>query len=387
MNQKVIPEGFELVWNPVTCKEVMRPIFGFSDKYLTPTSFVPENSEKKASSKSGKNNSNLSAAKINKNDEYFTGLGDIVKELKHYTNQFKDKVVYCPCDKAFNLGRSKFIEYFLAIFHIIGLKKLICTQYNPNGKGEMKVVDFANRGFKWEYHGEYKDGSKIDESMIDITLLEGDGSFESEECQKLMRECDIVVTNPPFSRFKEFLAQLMKYDKKFLIIGNMNAITYKDVFSLIKGNKLWLGMTNPSTFETPEGEKKTFGNTRWFTNLNHDKRIEEIYLPKTYNPDDYQKYDNYDAIEVDKTKNIPNDYDGVIGVPISFLERYNPNQFAVIGMFNDYKPNKVDLDAGLIGGEPTYVDEQHKRFCGPVIQGKSKYARILIRNLHPVKTQ
>ena len=383
---KRIPDGFELFYNPITEKEVLRPIAGFSEKYLTPNTFIAKSTSSFAKSIKGKNNSNLNAAKINKNDEFYTSLGDIIKEIKHYKKYFKGKVIYSPCDKAFNCGRSNFVEYFLSVFHDLGLKKFICTQYNPNGCGKMKIIDFEKHGFMWEYHGEYSDGTKIDESMIDTEILKGDGSFDSTECQEIMKNSDIVITNPPFSKFREFLAQIMKYDKKFIIIGSLNAITYKEVFPLIKDNKVWLGMTNVSTFIQPDGTEKKFGNIRWYTNLEHNKRKEGIYVFKTYNEKDYPKYENYDAINVDRTKNIPIDYSGVMGVPISFLNNYNPNQFEIIGLGianlglscgvapykKEHKKYRKEIQKrGTVDGDLYMVDN------GVVVV---PYARILIRH-------
>lgn len=364
---KKVPEGFEWVWNPITECNVLRPIKGFSEKYLTSTSFVPQHTRPLVTAVAGKNNSNLHAARVNKNDEFFTTLPDIVSEMRNYTQYFRDKVIYCPCDKAFNVGKSNFVKYFMAVFHTLGIRKLICTQYNPNGQGQLQVIDFANHGFKWEYHGEYKDGTDIDESMIDTSILNGNGSFDSEECRCIMKESDIVVTNPPFSKFREFLAQILEYDKKFIIIGNVNAVTFKEVFPLIKNNKVWWGMSPRNmTFELPDGSKKEV-NACWYTNLEHNKRIEGIYLSKTYIPENYLRYDNYDAIYIDKVKNIPRDYYGVMGVPITFIERYNPNQFEIVDS-RDYMINGFHSDnLGMV-----------KNTWGKV-NGKNTYAHIFIR--------
>ena len=362
MSGKTPPEGFEFVWNNITQREVLRPIVGFSQKYLTPTTFVPPPPAVQISATSGRKNSNLHAARVNKNDEFFTSLDDVTKEMKNYKKYFVGKTIYCPCDKAFNLGRSNFVTYFMGVFHDCGIGKLICTQYNPNGQGQMQVVDFANHGFKWEYHGEYGDGTKIDESMIDTTILRGDGSFDSEECREIMKECDIVVTNPPFSKFREFLAQILEYDKKFIIIGNVNAVTYKEVFPLIKDNKVWWGMSPRNMeFVLPNGKKKSV-NACWYTNLEHDKRIEKIYLSKTYTPEEYPKFYNFDAINVDKVKNIPRDYEGVMGVPITFIEHYNPNQFEIVDsrhyMINGFHSDNLGMVKntwGKVNGENTYA--------------------------------
>ena len=384
---KTVPDGFELFYNPITEKEVLRPIVGFSNKYIESDSFIPETKTYKAKTIKGKNNSNLHAAKINQNDEFYTSLGDIIKEIKHYKKYFNGKVIYSPCDKAFNCGRSNFVEYFLSVFHDLGLKKFICTQYNPNGCGKMKVIDFEKHGFMWEYHGEYSDGTKIDESMIDTEILKGDGSFDSDECQEIMKNSDIVITNPPFSRFREFLAQIIKYDKKFLIVGPFNAITYKDVFPLIKDNKIWLGIKNGTSFIQPDGTKKKFGNIGWYTNLEHNKRKDGIYIFKKYNESEYPKYENYCAINVNKTKDIPIDYDGIMGVPISFLNNYNPNQFQIIGL--------GIAKLGLACGVEPYKDE-HKKYRKEIqkrgtVDGDLymvdngvvvvPYARVLIRHI------
>ena len=388
MSDRAAPKGFEFVYNPITGCDVLHPIIGFSEKYLTTKSFIPSSTTNIATSISGKNNSNLHAAKVNKNDEFYTTLKDITRELGHYSEHFKDKIVYCPCDKVFNLGRSNFAEYFISMFHNLGIKKLICTQFNPNGCGEMKVVDFSNHGFKWEYNGEYPDGGEIDESMIDTTILKGNGSFDSDECQEIMMGCDIVSTNPPFSRFREFLSQIVRFEKKFLIIGNLNAITYKEVFPLIKNNKVWLGMTNVQTFIQPDGTEKKFGNIGWFTNLEHNKRVDGIYLSKTYVESEYPKYENYDAIEVSKARNIPIDYDGVMGVPISFLEHYNPEQFEIVGC-----ADANELPSGWSGMSKEFVDLYYEqgntgsykagnRLACFIDGGNAKvpYKRILIRH-------
>ena len=202
-----------------------------------------------------------------------------------------------------------------------------------------------------------------------LALLDGDGDFRSKECIELLKQADIVVTNPPFSLFREYLAQLIKYDKKFLIIGNMNAITYKETFQFIKGNQLWLGFNYVKEFKQPDGSVKIFGNVNWFTNLDIAKRHEELILYKTYegNEKEYPKYDNYDAIEVSKTKEIPMDYQGAMGVPITFMDKYNPEQFEIIGMAED---NGKGFSGGLWDGKNVRC----------VIHGKNKFKRIFIKN-------
>ena len=291
------------------------------------------------------NNTNLTDAKKAKNDEFYTRIEDIEKELKYYKDFFKGKVVYCNCDIADGENRSNFFVYFVENFKEFGLKRLICTSYNKGGKGRLCIYD----------------GNTNLNNIID---MEGNGDFRSEECIKWLEKCDVVVTNPPFSLFRDFVAQLMEYGKKFLIIGNKNAITCKEIFPLIKDNRLWLGITSSEDFIQPKGDKKKNmkGLTRWFTNIEHSKRNLPLDLYKKYNPKDYPKYDNYDAINVDKTKDIPMDYDGVMGVPITFLDKYCPTQFEIMGIHGncyDYtKPQKI-----------------------LTINGKKVYKRIMIRKI------
>lgn len=394
-----IPEGFDLYFNTLTGNWVLRPVKGYSTTYYkkdmyipkkkveekveTPTIFKEEETAVEEKNVSG--NSNLRKADKEKNDEFYTRLADIVDELKHYEEHFKDKIVYCPCDKLFNEGQSNFGRYFINRFHKLGLKKLICTQYNPNGVGVVKEYDFEKCGVKWEYNGEKEEGEYVDESDIDTYFLKGNGSFDSDECKEIMRGCDIVVTNPPFSLFRPFVEQIMSMGKKFLIIGNKNAITYKEIFAYLKENKMWLGYNSPKEFDQPDGDepKVMNGLTRWFTNLDINKRKEYIGLIKKYNPTDYPKYDNYDAIEVSKVTDIPRDYDGVIGVPITFLDKYNPNQFEIIGLAAD----KRDEGEIFVKGKQTYLDERHKKFVGMVLNGKATYARILIRKIKELPTE
>ena len=255
-----------------------------------------------------RNNGNLNKAKAAKNDEFYTRLQDIENELRHYRNHFKGKVVYCNCDDA---RESNFFKYFSTNFQKLGLKKLITSGLKEDGT---------------------ENGTGVVALQIgdDIDIYDGNGDFRSEECIEFLKEADIVVTNPPFSLFREYVAQLMQYGKKFLIIGNGNAVTYKEIFPLIKENKLWLGITSVKDFIQPNGEIKKFGNICWFTNLEHKKRNEELILYKHYNPTEYPKYENADAIEVSKVAEIPMDYGGVCGVPISFLDKYCPNQFRIV---------------------------------------------------------
>lgn len=295
-------------------------------------------------------NTNLHSAKKAKNDEFYTQLTDIEKELKHYKDFFKGKVVYCNCDDA---RESNFFKYFSLNFEHLGLKQLITTAFKADGHG-VKLV----------YNGDTNDNHIVDEEEIEITELEGNGDFRSTECLDILEHCDVVVTNPPFSLFREYIATLVRYNKKFLVIGNKNAITYKEIFPLIKENQLWLGVTSPEDFIQPKGdEKKNMkGLTRWFTNIEHSKRNTPLDLYKRYTAEDYPHYDNYDAIECGKVADIPMDYEGVIGVPITFLDKYCPSQFQIVGIANS---------ARWIGDFPCYT----------IINGIKIYNRILIKRI------
>ena len=307
-------------------------------------------------------NKNLHQAKKAKNDEFYTQLTDIEKECFHYREHFRDKVIYCNCDDA---RESNFFKYFAMNFEFFGLKKLITTGYKADGKGVCLV-----------YEGD-KNGNKVaDDNEIQVTELKGDGDFRSEECIELLKQADIVVTNPPFSLFREYVAQLVEYEKKFLIIGNQNAITFKEIFPLIKENKLWLGITmngsnrwfqapdkyqvqeNAAGYKEIDGKKYFFVNgVTWFTNLEHKKRNEELILYKQYSEECYPKYDNYDAIDVSKVAEIPVDYEGIMGVPITFLYKYNPSQFQII----KFRKGNDDKDLS--------------------VNGKCPYFRILIKKI------
>ena len=272
-------------------------------------------------------NKRLKQAKNAKKDEFYTQLIDIENELKHYKHYFKDKIIYCNCDDP---KLSNFWKYFKTNFEYLKLKKLIATHYNwgqqsykleliKNTKGELKTIK---------------------------TDLDGDGDFRSEECIEILKEADIIVTNPPFSLFRKYMAQLIKYNKKFIIIGHQNAIAYKEIFPLIKNNQIWLGYgfkggaayfinkhyeDYASSSNHKEGMIRVSGVV-WFTNIEIKKCYEELVLYKNYNEEEYPKYENYEAINVNKTKDIPIDYDGVMGVPITFLYKYNPKQFKIIGL-------------------------------------------------------
>ena len=324
-------------------------------------------------------NKNLHKAKSNKKDEFYTQLSDIERELKHYRKHFKDKVVYCNCDDP---RVSNFFHYFSYNFEKLGLKKLITTCYK-NKQMDLFSQNDSEEAIYLEYEGD-KNGNNIpDIEEIGVKPLKGDGDFRSPESIELLKQADIVVTNPPFSLFREYVAQLIEYDKKFLIIGSLNAVTYKEIFKLIKENRLWIGYNNGDMeFKVPDyyeeratrfrqdenGQKwRSLGNICWFTNLDISKRNEELILYKTYNPKEYPKYDNYDAINVNKVAEIPMDYKGFMGVPITFLSKYSPQQFELLGIMNTGEENK-----GI-----RYEGTPHGR---PIINGKEKYLRILIKN-------
>lgn len=285
-------------------------------------------------------NDNLSEARKNKNDEFYTQIEDIEKEMKHYVQYFKGKIIYMNCD---NPTWSNFWKYFHLNFSALGLKKLISSHYDKN-----------EPTYKMEYTG--GDDNDIETGII--TPLEGNGDFRNQECIDLLKESDIVVTNPPFSIAREFyIPQLIQYEKKFLIIGDLNWLTYKDIFPLLQNNDVWLGYNNVKEFIQPDGSIKKFGNKLWFTNLDIKKRQEKIILWKNYTPEEFPTYENYNGINVNKTSEIPCDYDGVMGVPITFMDKYNPDQFEILGIDKDLTDN-------------------HKR---GIINGKQLYARIFIR--------
>ena len=312
-------------------------------------------------------NNNLHNAKRAKNDEFYTRLEDIEKEMCHYREHFRGKVVYCNCDDPIE---SEFTRYFAHKFEDWGLKKLISTGYKESGHGVMYV-----------YEGD-KNGNLVpDRSEWKITELQGNGDFRSEECVELLKQADIVVSNPPFSLFREYVAQLIEYGKEFLIIGNKNAITYKEIFPLIKENKLWLGISFPNEFILPNGEitKTVSGLCRWFTNLTHDKRNKPLDLVQKYDPRYYPKCDNYDCIECSKVMDIPVDYDGVIAVPITFLDKYCPNQFRILGIAcgNSWANYKDILK--LLNFNPNM--KYGGGLGSPILNGKATYARLLIQKI------
>ena len=321
------------------------------------------------------NNSNLHAAKAAKNDEFYTQITDIEKELSNYKDFFKGKVVYCNCDDA---RESNFFKYFSKNFEFLGLKKLITTGYKAEGKGVVLV-----------YEGDKNGNHKVEDNEIVVRELEGSGDFRSEECIEFLKEADVVVTNPPFSLFREYVKQLMDYGKKFIIIGNQNAITYKEIFPYIKNNELWLGVSmnganrwfyapdnyevkeNAAGYKVENGRKMFFVNgVVWFTNISNEKRNKKLDLIRRYS-NEYPKYDNYDAIEVSRVENIPMDYDGVMGVPISFLHKYNPEQFEIVWT----------SDRGGDGKIENLKIPNQARYDAPTVNGVGVYKRIFIKRL------
>lgn len=255
----------------------------------------------------------LHRAKDTKNDEFYTRLNDVENELEYYRQHFNDKIILCNCDDP---TKSAFWEYFHINFTELGLRKLISTHY-----------DKENLTYQMEYDG----GNDNDINVGVVVPLKGNGDFRSKECLDLLDECDIVVTNPPFSLAREYMKILIEHNKKFIIIGDLNWITYKEIFPLLKNNQVWLGYNLIKGFMQPDGSIKKFGNKYWYTNLDIPKRHEELNLCNKYIPDEYPKYDNYDAINVNKVSDIPYDYDGVMGVPITFMDKYNPNEFNILG--------------------------------------------------------
>ena len=327
-------------------------------------------------------NQNLHAAARAKKDEFYTQMEDIANELKHYKEHFRGKTVLCNCDDPYE---SNFFKYFALNFNALGLRKLIATCFDGSPvQGNELLFDFGDGTDekKIAYKVEITEVSDLNgDGRVDLadvryllkndhnvlTTLKQHGDFRSAECIELLKQADIVCTNPPFSLFREYVAQLIAFDKKFLIIGNQNAITYKEIFPLIKENRLWLGFkAGDMAFRVPEnyearetrywqdetGQKwRSMGNICWFTNLDHKKRHEELVLYKSYTPEEYPKYDNYDAINVNKTADIPCDYFGAMGVPITFLDKYSPEQFEIVG--NEYSLN-IEKGRGYVNGKRMY---------------------------------
>ena len=284
-------------------------------------------------------NKYLKVANKNKNDEFYTQLADIERELFHYKDHFKGKIIYCNCDDP---RVSNFFKYFYLNFEFFGLKRLITTCYK-----NQEIDLFSQNDSEKAVWIEYEGGGNIDNfDNIKVNELKGNGDFRSDECIEILKTADIVITNPPFSLFREYVAQLMEYEKKFVIVGSMNATSYKDIFEFILQNKLWLGygfQGSNAYFGTPNQKEYATGvrtekglvkfrNCHWFTNLDIKKRHEDILLWKQYTPEEYPKYENYNAINVDKTADIPVDYYENIGVPITFLDKYNPDQFEIVAL-------------------------------------------------------
>lgn len=342
-------------------------------------------------------NKNLNKASKTKFDEFYTQLTDIEKELKHYQKHFKDKTVLCNCDDP---RVSNFFHYFSHNFEKLGLKKLITTCYK-NQNSDLFSQNKSEKAIYLVYEGDKNNNRVPDPSEIGIKNLKGNGDFRNKECIELLKEADIVVTNPPFSLFREYVAQLLEYKKKFLIIGNGNSITYKEIFKNIQENEIWLGVTKPQLFLIDskerfakycsdankvivEGKEYWAVNisvgtpTYWFTNLDMSKRHEDIILYKKYygNESEYPKYVNYDAIEVGKVKDIPLDYEGEMGVPITFLDKYNPDQFEIIGSSMTLgEPMSAIAVKGTYsaGGPRFYLDNGNGKY-------QRLYDRIVIRN-------
>jgi len=327
-------------------------------------------------------NNQLSQAKKGKKDEFYTQRADIEAELRHYRGHFAGKTVLCNCDDP---RMSHFFYYFVLNFHHLGLKKLITTCYknqDPNSCSE----NISKQAVYLVYEGE-DIGSPPNPNIAGLVHpMQGDGDFRSPECIKFLEEADIIVTNPPFSLFREYVAQLIEYGKKFIIIGNINAVTYKEIFPLIQTNQIWLGPSIHSgdrVFEVPSSYPLTAAGiriddqgrryirvkgVRWFTNLDFPQRHQALILHKKYRPEEYPHYDNYGAINVDKTADIPCDYDGVMGVPITYLDKHNPDQFEIIGATES---EGRGFSAGL-------WDESSK-VSQPLVNGERKYKRIFIR--------
>lgn len=321
-------------------------------------------------------NSALTAAKAAKKDEFYTQLTDIERELAHYKEHFKGKTVLCNCDDP---RVSNFFKYFTLNFEYLGLKRVIATCYKSQSVDLFSNHDCEQAVYQI-YDGDRDGNNMPDENEIAVKPLKGDGDFRSEECIELLKQADIVVTNPPFSLFREYVAQLIKYDKKFIIVGHQNAITYKEIFPLIKNNELWLGYGfkgGAAHFYSKYKDVATAGDHRegmirvsgvtWFTNLDTQKRHEDLILYKKYTPEEYPKYDNYNAINVDKTSDIPCDYDGVMGVPITFLDKYCPEQFEIVGQLN----------VGCFMDSNGWQSSNGKNMLS--INNKTAYKRILIR--------
>lgn len=332
-------------------------------------------------------NTTLNTAKRNKKDEFYTQLVDIERELRHYRRHFKGKVVYCNCDDPYV---SAFFEYFTKNFEFLELKKLITTCYKSQQMDLFSQND-SEQAIKLEYAGGAPNSLPTPDD-IGVTHLKDDGDFRGKECIDILKKADIVVTNPPFSLFSKYVAQLTSLDKKFIIIGHQNAITYKEVFPLIKENRIWLGYgfkRNMAHFIAPHYEDTAsdadhreglirVSGVVWYTNLDHNKRHEEMILVQRYHGNEiaYPRYDNYDAIEVSKTHDIPLDYEDAMGVPITFLTKYNPDQFEIIGATES---EGTGFSSGLWSPASGVAQA--------AINGKRVYKRLFIRNRNPLATE
>lgn len=354
------------------------------------------------------NNSNLGAAKAAKKDEFYTQMTDIERELQHYWKHFRDKVVLCNCDDPYE---SNFFKYFALRFNQLRLKKLICTCYNgsPVQGNELAIDfgDFEDEPKKIAYKVEITEVKDLNgDGAVDLSdvqyLLKNDknvistlrtGDFRSPECIELLKQADIVVTNPPFSLFREYIGQLLEFDKKFLIIGNQGAIIYKEIFPYVINNKIWLGYGfkgGATHFVSPYEDVATANDHKegmirvsgvhWFTNMEIPKRNEFIDLVCKYSPEEYPKFDNYNAINISKTADIPYDYPGIMGVPITFLDKYSPEQFEIIWQASGNTRASAPRDVLQRVGYVTHPEDRGG--CG-VVNGKRQYSRILIRNKHP----
>lgn len=370
-------------------------------------------------------NSSLNAAARDKNDEFYTRLSDIEKEMRHYRKHFKGKTIFCNCDDPFE---SNFFKYFVLNFNRLGLKKLIATCYatSPIAYGQLSLFDVLggdeankNKPYKAVVTQVYDTTGDGGIDMLDVaelfkmrknelTELEGNGDFRSEECLELLKEADIVVTNPPFSLFREYMAVLVEYQKDFVIIGNQNALKYREIFPLLMNNRIWLGNNNPSPklfyvptlLEKRKNIKKdengdlvaSFGNICWYTNLDIKRRHEELIMIKKYRPEKYIKFENFNAIIVNKISDIPYDYEGVMGVPITFMNKYNPDQFEILGRTGDidYAMNKCNFFTPPSSKEQEKFKKQNKTWRvqnGFYVKedgiAHTVYDRLFIKNLNP----
>lgn len=368
-------------------------------------------------------NKDLGKAKNAKRDEFYTQLTDIEKELRYYKKHFKGKIIFCNCDDPFE---SNFFKYFVLNFNRLGIKKLIATCYtgSPIANTQLSLFDIVgeentNKPYKAVVSTVYDKTGDGSIDMLDVaalfksgenelTELKGDGDFRSNECIELLKESDIVVTNPPFSLFREYVSLLMEYKKKFIIIGNVNAITYKEFFPLLKDNKVWIGASIHSgdrAFYVPDDYPLTASGcgidengkkyirvkgVRWYTNLDIRQRHEEMILVKKYKPEEYPKYENYNAININSTSNIPCDYAGIMGVPITFMDYYNPDQFEIIGLgigalFDGLPLGEKFMKAYREQGGTGHYSANMIGLALFDIDGKAKvpYGRLLIRNKHP----